>query len=58
MDWMLEGLLQGTQFQTLYNRKIETLREEYHLRKIDIDILYFLFKSGEQIGRASCRERV
>lgn len=47
MDWMLEGLLQGTQFQTLYNRKIESLREEYHLRKIDIDILYFLYKSGE-----------
>lgn len=48
MDWMLEGLLQGTQFQTLYNRKIEALRAEYHLRKIDIDILYFLYKSGER----------
>ncbi|MCI8483341.1 MAG: winged helix-turn-helix transcriptional regulator [Lachnospiraceae bacterium] len=47
MDWMIEGLLQGTQFQTLYNRKIEALRQEYHLRKIDIDILYFLYKSGE-----------
>lgn len=47
MDWMIEGLLQGTQFQKLYNRKIEALREEYHLRKIDIDILYFLYKSGE-----------
>lgn len=48
MDWMIEGLLQGTQFQTLYNRKIEALRSEYHLRKIDIDILYFLHKSGER----------
>lgn len=47
MDWMLEGLLQGTQFQKLYNRKIEALRREYSLRKVDIDILYFLFKSGE-----------
>ena len=47
MDWMLEGLLQGTQFQKLYNRRIEVLREEYDLRKVDIDILYFLFKSGE-----------
>ncbi len=47
MDWMLEGLLQGTQFQKLYNRRIETLRQEYDLRKVDIDILYFLFKSGE-----------
>lgn len=47
MDWMLEGLLQGTQFQKLYNRKIEVLREEYNLRKVDIDILYFLFKSGK-----------
>ena len=35
MDWMLEGLLQGTQFQTLYNRRIEALRAEYNLRKID-----------------------
>lgn len=48
MDWMLEGLLQGTQFQKLYNRKIEDLRREYNLRKVDIDILYFLFKSGER----------
>lgn len=47
MDWMLEGLLQGTQFQKLYNRKIENLRREYNLRKVDIDILYFLFKSGK-----------
>jgi len=47
MDWMIEGLLQGTQFQKLYNRRIEALREEYDLRKIDIDILYFLYKSGE-----------
>lgn len=47
MDWMLEGLLQGTQFQKLYNRRIEDLRREYNLRKVDIDILYFLYKSGE-----------
>lgn len=47
LDWMLEGLLQGTQFQKLYNRRIEALRQEYNLRKIDIDILYFLCKSGE-----------
>ncbi|MCI8858511.1 MAG: winged helix-turn-helix transcriptional regulator [Lachnospiraceae bacterium] len=47
MDWMLEGLLQGTQLQKLYNRKIEALRVEYNLRKVDIDILYFLYKSGE-----------
>ena len=47
MDWMLEGLLQGTQLQKLYNRKIEALRVEYNLRKVDIDILYFLFKSGK-----------
>ncbi len=47
MDWMLEGLLQGTQFQKLYNRRIEDLRKEYNLRKVDIDILYFLYMSGE-----------
>ena len=47
MDWMLEGLLQGTQFQKLYNRRIEDLRRKHNLRKVDIDILYFLFKSGE-----------
>lgn len=47
MDWMLEGLLQGTQFQKIYNRRIEDLRKEYNLRKVDIDILYFLYKSGE-----------
>ncbi len=47
MDWMLEGLLQGTQLQKIYNQKIEALRKEYSLRKVDIDILYFLYKSGE-----------
>ena len=47
MDWMIESLLQGTQFQKLYNRKIETLSEAHRLRKIDIDILFFLHKSGE-----------
>lgn len=47
MDWMLEGLLQGTQLQKIYNQKIETLRKKYGLRKGDIDILYFLYKSGE-----------
>lgn len=47
MDWMLESLLQGTQFQKLYNRKIDNLRRKNNLRKVDIDILYFLFKSGE-----------
>ena len=47
MDWMLESLLQGTQFQKLYNRRIEDLRRNNNLRKVDIDILYFLFKSGE-----------
>ncbi len=48
MDWMIESLLQGTQFQKLYNRKIETLREAQRLRKIDVDILFFLHKSGER----------
>lgn len=43
----MEGLLQGTQLQKIYNRKIEALRKEYNLRKVDIDILYFLYKSGE-----------
>ena len=47
MDWMLECLLQGTQLQKIYNQKIEALRKEYSLRKVDIDILYFLYKSGE-----------
>ena len=48
MDWMIESLLQGTQLQKLYNQKIDALRNEYHLCKIDIDILYFLYKSGNQ----------
>lgn len=47
MDWMLEGLLQGTQFRKVYIRGIEDLCKEYNLRRVDIDILYFLYKSGE-----------
>lgn len=38
----LEILITGQQFKKLYEKKYEHIMDTYGLRKIDIDILYFL----------------
>lgn len=47
MDQATELLLQGHQFKKLYERFITNIREKYDLKKIDVDILYFLRNSHE-----------
>lgn len=44
----LEVILSGNQFKRLYESEIASLREKYGLRKIDVEILYFLYISGEK----------
>ena len=39
----LEVILSGNQFKRLYESEIASLREKYGLRKIDVEILYFLY---------------
>lgn len=43
----LELLINGQQFRKLCEKKYEAAMEEYGLRKIDLDILYFLSRSGQ-----------
>lgn len=41
-----EVLMSGQQFKKLYEKKCEVIMEEYKLRKVEIDILYFLSNCG------------
>lgn len=41
-----EVLISGQQFKKLYEKKCEVIMEEYNLRKVEIDILYFLSNCG------------
>lgn len=43
MERSLEILLHGTQFKQLLASRITDLREQYGLRKIDVEILYYLY---------------
>ena len=47
MDNQFELLIMGQQFKKLYEKCYERLMTEYDLKKIDIDVLYFLSHSGK-----------
>lgn len=38
----MEGFMNGQQFKRLYEKKYEPLMKKYDLRKIELDVLYFL----------------
>ena len=38
----LELLITGRQFQKMCEREYETIRKKYDLRKVELDMLYFL----------------
>lgn len=46
MEREIDFLLYGNQFKKLYEKEILRLRDSYDLKKIDIDILYYLYHSG------------
>lgn len=48
MEQSLEVLLRGNQFKLLVENRITEIRKKYQLKKIDIEILNFLSKSGER----------
>lgn len=43
MEKGMNFLLYGNQFKRLYEKEITALREEYDLKKIDIEIMYYLY---------------
>ena len=47
MNDKFELLIMGQQFKRLYEKCYDRLMTKYDLKKIDIDVLYFLSHSGE-----------
>ena len=43
MEQEIEVLMQGYQFRKLYERKFESFMQQYKLRKIDVEILTYLY---------------
>jgi len=39
----IEGIINGQQFKRVYEKKCEPLMKKYDLRKIELDVLFFLY---------------
>lgn len=46
MEERIEILLRGSEFKKLRECELSEIRKEYNLKRIEIEILYFLSKSG------------
>ena len=46
MDMQMESIVQGGQFKKLLSEQSMELRRKYDLKKAELEILYFLSKSG------------
>lgn len=57
MEQSVEILLHGTRFKHLLSSRMETLREEYGLRKIDVEILYYLHQCEGRDTSRDIREK-
>ena len=47
MDTRMEAMLQGGPFKKLLEEQIAELSQKYDMKKAELEILYFLSKSGE-----------
>lgn len=48
MDTQIERLLHGVRYKQLLESRIMCIREKYDLRKVDIEVLYYLSKCGDR----------
>lgn len=48
MDTQIERLLHGVRYKQLLESRIICIREKYDLRKVDVEVLYYLSKCGER----------
>ncbi len=48
MEQKIEVLMQGYQFRKFYEKKFEVFMNQYDLRKIDVEILTYLYFCGER----------
>ncbi|MEE1313437.1 MAG: MarR family winged helix-turn-helix transcriptional regulator [Lachnospiraceae bacterium] len=52
MEQPIEILINGAQMRKLYEKQAEPLRRQYQLRKIDMELLYYLSKAGREHNTA------
>lgn len=52
MEQAIDQLLNGGQLRKLYEKKAEKIKERYHLRKIDMELLYYLSQGDEEHNTA------
>lgn len=57
MEQSVEILMHGTRFKHLLSSRMETLMGEYGLRKIDVEILYYLSRCGNRDTSRDIREK-
>lgn len=48
MDRSIQMLLYGFQYKKMLESRINPIREKYNLRKVDIEILYYLSRCGDK----------
>lgn len=48
MDERLEIVLKGGDFKRLMDRQLEQIKKKYDLKKVDIEVLFFLSKCGSE----------
>lgn len=48
MERQIDNLLHGAQFKQLMEDRIAQIREQYGLRKVDVEILYYLSGCGDR----------
>lgn len=48
MDRQMEFILQGGQFKKLLDEQSAELRQKYNMKKAELEVLYFLSRSGGQ----------
>lgn len=47
MEKQVEGLLRGGQFMSLLNQQGMDVREKYGLKKVDLEVLFYLYKNPD-----------
>lgn len=48
MEKQIDNLLHGAQFKQLIENRIAEIREKYGLRKVDIEVMYYLSRCGDR----------
>lgn len=58
MEEGIEGLLRGSQFKKLRECEMAEIRMRYDLKRIEIEILYYLSRAGENNTSADISQRL